>query len=76
VRGLSSIMILQEIMKAIRRQTSAVDVPLPCDYFDLMGGTGTGGLIAIMLGRLRMVLSILASLTGSQLMNAWTNISS
>lgn len=28
--------------------------PKPCDYFDLIGGTGTGGLIAIMLGRLRM----------------------
>lgn len=29
-------------------------IPKPCDYFDLIGGTGTGGLIAIMLGRLRM----------------------
>ncbi|KAK5725221.1 hypothetical protein LTR17_013173 [Elasticomyces elasticus] len=27
---------------------------LPCDYFDYIGGTSTGGLIAIMLGRLRM----------------------
>lgn len=29
----------------------------PCEYFDLIGGTGTGGLIAIMLGRLRMTLA-------------------
>ena len=30
------------------------DDPLPCEYFQLIGGTSTGGLIAIMLGRLRM----------------------
>ncbi|KAF9476075.1 FabD/lysophospholipase-like protein [Pholiota conissans] len=28
--------------------------PKPCDYFDLIGGTSTGGIIALMLGRLRM----------------------
>jgi len=28
--------------------------PRPCDVFDLIGGTSTGGLIAIMLGRLKM----------------------
>lgn len=30
------------------------DPPKPSDYFDLIGGTGTGGLMAIMLGRLEM----------------------
>ena len=29
-------------------------IPKPCDHFDLIIGTGTGGLIAIMLGRLRL----------------------
>lgn len=29
-------------------------IPKPCDHFDLIAGTGTGGLIAIMLGRLRL----------------------
>jgi hypothetical protein len=29
-------------------------IPKPCDHFDLIVGTGTGGLIAIMLGRLRL----------------------
>ena len=28
--------------------------PLPCEWFDLVVGTSTGGLMAIMLGRLKM----------------------
>lgn len=36
--------------KAPRRD----QIPKPCDHFDLIIGTGTGGLIAIMLGRLRL----------------------
>ncbi len=30
------------------------DEPRPCDVFDLIVGTSTGGLIAVMLGRLHM----------------------
>jgi|SRR5271170_5259314 len=56
VRGLSSLLILRNIMEEIARRNGpgAVEAD-PCEYFDLIGGTGTGGLIAIMLGRLRMV---------------------
>lgn len=53
------IIILQELMhrtyveiegRAPRRH----EIPKPCDHFDLIVGTGTGGLIALMLGRLRL----------------------
>ena len=30
------------------------EIPKPCEHFDLIVGTGTGGLIALMLGRMRM----------------------
>ncbi|KAK3378611.1 acyl transferase/acyl hydrolase/lysophospholipase [Podospora didyma] len=59
VRGYSMFLIIQEIMhrtfveiegRAPRRS----EIPKPCDHFDLIVGTGTGGLIALMLGRLRL----------------------
>lgn len=86
VRGISSLMILEELMEVIAADeqgedppaTSSADSPLldservedemkrlsprktekskfrPCHYFDYIAGTSTGGLIAILLGRLRM----------------------
>ncbi|KAI5252859.1 phospholipase, patatin family protein [Aureobasidium subglaciale] len=50
VRGLSTLYILKRIMAAIDLHNP----PKPCDYFDMIGGTSTGGLIAVMLGRLEM----------------------
>jgi patatin-like phospholipase/acyl hydrolase len=62
VRGLSSLLILERVMKEVQRlreeegdPTPDDRPPLPCQYFDLICGTSTGGLIAIMLGRLQMV---------------------
>jgi len=54
IRGLSSLIILDQVMARIKHDEGLSEDPLPCEYFDLIGGTGTGGLIAIMLGRLRM----------------------
>jgi patatin-like phospholipase/acyl hydrolase len=50
VRGLSSLMILRRLMATIDPELP----PKPCEYFEMISGTSTGGLIAIMLGRLRM----------------------
>ena len=50
VRGLSSLQIIKQIMETINPENP----PKPCDYFDMIGGASTGGLIALMLGRLRM----------------------
>jgi len=43
IRGLSTLKILEEIMERIRREEGLQATPLPRDYFDLIGGTSTGG---------------------------------
>jgi patatin-like phospholipase/acyl hydrolase len=48
VRGLSSLFILKQLMESVNPDKP----PRPCDHFDMIGGTSTGGLIALMLGRL------------------------
>lgn len=56
VRGLSTLYILKGIMTRLnsRRKDAGLPAVKPCEVFDLIGGTSTGGLIAIMLGRLEM----------------------
>lgn len=39
VRGLSALMILEQLMEAVDHNAP----PKPCDYFDMIGGTSTGG---------------------------------
>jgi patatin-like phospholipase/acyl hydrolase len=39
VRGLSALMILEKLMEAVNPKAP----PKPCDYFDMIGGTSTGG---------------------------------
>ena len=39
VRGLSALMILEQLMEAVDPDAP----PKPCDYFDMIGGTSTGG---------------------------------
>lgn len=41
-------------MDRIKVRNNLPITPLPCEWFDLIVGTSTGGLIALMVGRLRM----------------------
>lgn len=61
IRGYAELLILQELMERIvaweltlNQRSMEIDKILPCHYFDYMWGTSTGGLVALMLGRLRM----------------------
>ncbi|KAG6859395.1 hypothetical protein C0995_009014 [Termitomyces sp. Mi166 len=58
VRGLSELIILREIMFRLMRLENSEYMPKPCDYFDIIGGVGTGGVIALMLGRLQMPIDL------------------
>ncbi|KAG5634733.1 hypothetical protein H0H81_000956 [Sphagnurus paluster] len=54
ILGLSELLIIKEIMHRVQSIADLPSIPRPCDYFDLIGGVGTGGIIVLMLGRLQM----------------------
>lgn len=60
MRGYASLLNLEAVMHQVvttlegDHPSGDLNKLKPCEYFDLIGGTGTGGLLAIMLGRLRM----------------------
>ena len=56
IRGLSSLIILKQVLENVAIENDWDEAPKPCDYFNMICGTSTGGLIAIMLGRLEMAI--------------------
>jgi patatin-like phospholipase/acyl hydrolase len=44
---MSSLMILRRVMEKIRDTHGLPAVPRPCEYFNLIGGTSTGGYLKI-----------------------------
>jgi patatin-like phospholipase/acyl hydrolase len=45
IRGLSMLIILQHLMYRLKVAEDIPDIPHPCNYFDLIGGTSTGGCV-------------------------------
>ncbi|KAJ7127906.1 acyl transferase/acyl hydrolase/lysophospholipase [Mycena epipterygia] len=51
---LSELLILERMMYRIQVEGRLDTQPSPCECFELIGGSGTGGIIVLMLGRLQM----------------------
>ena len=54
IRGVMALEVLAEVMDRVRRKKGLTEPCRPADYFELAAGTSTGGIIGIMLFRLRM----------------------
>lgn len=44
-QGISILLILKALMKHIGKEEDLEELPKPCQYFDMMGGTGVGGYV-------------------------------
>jgi hypothetical protein len=52
LQGLATLLILDDLLKAIAANPGNRDgKPRPCDVFDMIGGIGVGGWLALLLGR-------------------------
>ncbi|KAH8806736.1 acyl transferase/acyl hydrolase/lysophospholipase, partial [Flagelloscypha sp. PMI_526] len=52
--ALSELYMVKEILTRLQFDLHLPSIPLTCDVFDVVGGSGTGGIIALLLGRLRL----------------------
>jgi patatin-like phospholipase/acyl hydrolase len=43
IRGISSLLILEHLMEEVRKEQGLEYAMRPCEFFDLIGGTSTGG---------------------------------
>ena len=50
INVLSALIIVWEMMRRIQAIRRLAETPLPCDFFDLMCGTGTGGYVLAPVG--------------------------
>ncbi|RDW56410.1 hypothetical protein BP6252_14164 [Coleophoma cylindrospora] len=56
IKGYTSLLILGRILRTMKAEGQLAEIPKPCQVFDLIVGTSTGGIIAVMLGRLHMTI--------------------
>lgn len=48
------LLLLRDVLQQFKQAVGLPSLPLPCEYFDIIAGSGTGGFIALLLGRLRL----------------------
>lgn len=53
IRGLSTLFVIRNLLERVQRRTGLNRMPLPSECFDVICGVGTGGIIALLLGRLK-----------------------
>ncbi|KAI5900622.1 FabD/lysophospholipase-like protein [Schizophyllum commune H4-8] len=56
IRGLSELLLLRKILLRVQQGSGLPSLPAPYEYFDIIAGSGTGGFIALLLGRLRVTI--------------------
>jgi patatin-like phospholipase/acyl hydrolase len=55
LQGLATLLILDDLLKAIAANPgNRHGKPRPCDVFDMIGGIGVGGWLALLLGRFHL----------------------